>query len=257
MKRGQVAIFIIVGIVLVFSVVAIFVSVDLIKTPKSSAFSDNIYSAISFCLEKSGEAAVSAVLAQGGVYEKGSSNDFQIYKLAKPVSEGDDLGEIEKSEEYEFTKENVGENIGFFIDDIFGECLDDVKLIDFGEEVVFGEFVADVDAGSRYVIVDLDFPVTISKGNESMYVDSFTYKRKVALGVMDNVVNQIVDESVENNEVPYELIENLEEEYNVDISWVFLSEEYLFKTVIFMMSLPGEEAEVNFVIEYDWEGDSV
>jgi hypothetical protein len=252
MKRGQVAIFIIVGIVLGFSVAIIPVLKDLMETPGVPVFSDDVYSAISSCLEDVSEAAILVVFTQGGTYEEGNSDNFRLYKLAKPISKGDGVKAIEKNEEYEFTKENVREGVEVFFNEVFGRCINDIDFDKFEQEVVVGEFDVEVNVEDRFVLMELDFPITIEKGNVSVYLDSFIYKKKVDVKKMVNIVGQIVDASVEENFPPYELMDDLEEEYGLDMDVDFVFEEMAIENMIYLIKFEKEHQVVAFAIHYDW-----
>jgi hypothetical protein len=251
-KKGQLTIFILIGVVIAFSIISFYVAKDSVKALRNPSFSEDVRSVISSCLEESGEAAVLVVLAQGGIYEKNNLDNFQVYKLAKPTGKGDGVKAIERNGEYEFTKENIGDSVEVFSSEVFEVCIDGIDFDKFDGEVVFDEFDIDVDVGNKDIVVEADFPVMIKKGNFSMYLDDFVYEEEVDVKDMMNVVNGIVDGSVELNFPPYGLMDDLEEEYGVDIDVEFVFEELAIENMIYSIKFKGEDQVVAFAIHYDW-----
>lgn len=254
MKRGQVTIFIIVGIILVFSVVSVFILRDVIDTPKAPVFSDEVYSVVQSCLEDTTDTAISFILLQGGTYEAGNLDSFQVHKLAIPIEKRDGIKAIEENEEYEFTKENLGTSIEIFFEEVFDTCIDDIDFNKFDEEITLDEFSIKTDVRNSYIIMNLDFPITINKGNVALRLDEFSYKREASIREMEEIVNQIVDGSVNNNFPPYEVVDELEEEYNLNISTEFVFDELSIENMIYLIKFKNNDKDeaVAFAIHYDW-----
>jgi hypothetical protein len=251
-KRGQLTIFILIAILIVTAVSSVFILRDSLIFTKIPKNAEPIYNSFFYCLEETGDIATLVVLAQGGTYEKGNLSKFNIYKLAKPISKNDSLKEIERNEGYGFTKENLGNSIEEFIKDSFNYCIDSVDFTRFDQEVVFDKFDINVDVKNKFIIMNLDFPIIVNKGNVSLYMENFVYRKKIDMGTMEDVVNKIVDESVKLNFPPYDLMDNLERKHGLDIDVEFVFEELAIENIIYSIKFEEENQLVVFDIHYDW-----
>tara|TARA_Y100000310_G_scaffold213829_1_gene214828 strand:+ start:1703 stop:2488 length:786 start_codon:yes stop_codon:yes gene_type:complete len=251
MKKAQVTIFVLILVLIVAGVSSVFILRDSFTLTNIPPGAEPIYNSIFSCVEETGDMATYSILAQGGIYEQGSLDNLLVYKLAKPIPNGEG---IEKTQ-YEFTKKSIGNGIEILLNDIFDECINDIDFNKFNQEIIFDEFNFNVEVENKFIIMNLDFPIIINKGNVSSYMSSFTYRKKVDIKIMEDIISQIVDKSIEDNDNPYDLIESLEQQYDVAISWFFLAEEYsyLFNNGFYILNFPENNYVINFVIEYDWD----
>jgi hypothetical protein len=251
MKRGQVAVFIIVGIILGFSVVAMFLLKDLIETPKAPAFASEVYDTIESCLEETTDTSLKFILLQGGNYKSSDSNFFQIYRLAGPIENGNGT----ERTNYSFTKKDIAFSTETLLNRIFKSCIEEINLSTFAAEVILEDFNLEVEAENKRLTTTLDMPTTIKKGNISLYKDEFIYEKDINIRIMEEIVNNIIDGSIATNGIPHEIIENYKQKEIAEIDWFLLGDEYIFDTAVYMAYLPDEDYMINFVIKYDWTED--
>ena len=254
MKRGQITIFVIVGVLLISSALLLFYFISSFNSESvSDVRSDNVYNLIISCLEEVGNDAILRVLFQGGTYITSDSENIHFYKLAKPIF-GSDPKAIEKNEDYEFSREGIKESLEDYLDDYLEGCISDIDFDRFDEEITLGNLSNEVEVEDKFILMNLDLPVTVTKGEETSIINNFKYIRNLNIKEMEEIVNRIVNESVEDNAYPIDLVHELEERDDIGIDINFAFEDDAIEHLIYTVNFKEDGIFVNFNIHYYWYG---
>ena len=254
-KRSQVTIFMIIGIVVLFTAsLMLYLSSEVNKNTieiekLKGTHGNEVQNFVQGCLELVGDKAVEWALIQGGTYEIGTYKvNPLIYKLAKPIegSEG-----IQKNPSYEFSKDSMDVGIKSFFLDIFFSCVnnfDDFEIpINYHQTAMINATV-----GDNAIVMDIDFPITIYDKNREYFFNRFSYRKNIEIEKMVDIVNQIVDKSVELNDVPTDLINNLVSENDITSEIYILDEDGKTENIVYFLKFEDGKHTVGFVINYDW-----
>src|SRR3989344_6602419 len=196
-KRGQVTIFVIVGIVIVISVFLVFYFLgDRIKrqTEVEAVFDESslepLQDYVGDCIEKHGNEAIELVLKQGGKIDPGFYYYYNDNKL-NYLCYSNNLGPCEIKEP--FISKMFEDEIKNYLSVKLNSCIDLSGLRNEGYNVQEGSKSIDVDVLDYSVVVNLDYPVTISKGNSVMKEDKFIKIFEVPLGRIAKISKDVVE----------------------------------------------------------------
>ncbi|MBI2134593.1 hypothetical protein HYU09_01250 [Candidatus Woesearchaeota archaeon] len=214
-KRSQVTVFIIIGLILLFTFAFVFYAakqniIQIDRIMATPGFEVRNY--VQDCLELVSDEALGAVLAQGGNYETGGAfESAKVYKLAKPIDKNGPPG-IQKN--YEFSSGSIATGIETYFDDVFLDgCIQNFD--DFPQTTEFDKPELDVEVGDSLLIFNLFFPIIVYDGEDAINLERFTYKKNIKIGEMIDFVNKVVDSSIELNEFPEDTLKGLIDDYDL------------------------------------------
>ncbi|MBI2134998.1 hypothetical protein HYU09_03330 [Candidatus Woesearchaeota archaeon] len=254
-RKCQVTIFMVLGIVLVFVFSLAFYAASQKNTLKNRMLNTDakeldVQNFVEGCLKLAGDASIEWVLIQGGTYEKGGIFLYpQIYKLARTF-EVNGQKEIQKNV-YEFSKLSIENGIEVFFNDSFNICIRDFE--DFKQEIEFKDFTVDADVGDNAVVIQLDIPILIKKGDISLFIEKFAYRKEINIDLMENVVNQLVQKSIEINDVPVDILKQLVQENSLTLSIFPIDKGGKTSDVIYILGFDNDTNLAGFVVNYNWE----
>lgn len=207
-KRGQITIFVIIGIVIVVGAL-IFIGVNRMSDSElSSVGGDEVQNFIEECAYDSLEQIIFYIGLGGGyIFVPENSNEYGIPYYYR---EGN-LLIMEKSE--------LEEEIEIYFNQEFELCLDDFKRFD-NIKINAEEIRSKIVIGENEVNLNLDFIVNLEKGETSYILDKFN---KITLsnniGKIHRISKEIVSEDINRENIClnciYEKIEN--ENLQVDL----------------------------------------
>lgn len=248
--KSQVNIFMILIVVIFLFLVINYVSNSKIKTEVQENEVNAVQTFVQHCLELVGDKAISWVLIQGGTYETNTIVTYpRIYKLAIPIAKGDSQKAIKRSDGYEFSIESIENSVETFFYETFSACISDFK--DFKQEIKYDEFDVEATVSDSVVLYKLNYPITVKTKLGTQTINEFIYSTKIEMGKRVNVVNQIVDTSIELNFPPYDLIDSLAIQFNFNVKINLLSGEKSVENMAYLIDF-GTGYPVAFVIQYDW-----
>ena len=196
-KRGQITIFVILGIVIVAVIVLLFAfRKDIIPTSSQTGINSEMKAAkqiITDCLEKSSQAPVEKIGMQGGYlspapYTFRLWNDTQISYLC--------FNQAEKNTctNRLLTVRKMEEQLSAAIEEGLKACVDltDIKGVDI---IAQKDFDVTTRVLPYQVLVDLDYPITVkSKVSDAKATEKkFSYIMDAPLGDLYNVAQDILD----------------------------------------------------------------
>jgi hypothetical protein len=190
-RRGQVTIFVIIAILIVASVGVYFLVRDKEAGVGEVYFldTDEIYVFVQECLEGVSEEVIETVGQGGGYYfppEK--STDFGItYYLINGRS-------------YIPSKEKIGEEISEYISQKLFFCTK--SFVDFPEyEIQQNEIKVYSEILDEVVLIEVDYPIFISKENVSSEINEFETVVSVKIGKIYSFIEEISEKEIKNQGV--------------------------------------------------------
>ncbi len=237
-KKGQLTIFIIIGIILIASIALYFVFRGGIVQEYSIVDTGDVKSFVDDCIEEVGSDVIKQVSEGGGYY---FSSDKSTYSgLAIYYSAG---------ESYVPTKEEIEDEISNFVKENLFFCTR--NFVDFPElEISQEDIDVSVFFNEESVNFEVDYPLRINKGDSSDLLRDFEKTIPVRLGTLYDVSREIVQSSRE--EICLSCILDLSLEKNLYVDMNDLNDsEVMFVVRDENFKLNDEPLELVFVMDYE------
>ena len=243
MKRGQVTVFIIIGIVLVALFGLIYVlladnNVEPVPVLTTSSESGAVKKFVENCLEESSKNAIDTVASQGGYINPPhpyfTLDIFKVpYYFDKKILLQPDINII-------------ADEINFFIEEDIGSCLTGIK--EFPWKITMEEHQVKSSILEKEVFVQLNLPLTLSIGDSASTLQDFSVKMDSQLSRAINIHESILKEQEkEPNVIRLSHLMELSDESVVDIYM-----EHLDGTVFYYISFPEDDLVYRFAAKYYW-----
>jgi hypothetical protein len=192
-KRGQISIFIIIGILLVIILSLVFLT----RNQESGfGFSGSpdirpIEHYIELCIKSSASDALYLAGMQGGYtttpktyFESGYARTAYWYKKGEDISP-----DVEKIEQ----------EISYYVDNALPECIESLDVFnEMGYEFEFGALNTNTKINENYVNFDIDYPIKIKKQESVSEISDFHQRFDVRLGHVINIAKKIVNKEIED-----------------------------------------------------------
>ena len=227
-KRGQVTIFIIVAIAIV-AIIMIFFIFNKYKPETVDVEIEPIQLFVVSCIKTTGAEAISLVGEKGGYIlspENSIDNRIAIY-----YDEGRNLMP---------SKEKIESEIESYVNDLLFFCTK--NFIDFPDfEIEQGEISSEVLVGDNEVVLNVRYPLSISKGESTHSLKDFKdIKIPVRLGIIyDSVLNITQQQINDNGQICLTCIDDLANEKDLYVEM----NDYDSMTIIF--SIRDENSKIN------------
>jgi hypothetical protein len=197
-KRGQVALFVVIGIVVLAIVILVgLYMADIIKAP--SAVGDvqkqldvemrGIEQYVDECVTKETNNAIELLIDGGGVFEPSNVVNYhgrEYRVLCQAMEVGCLSTPVVKGE-----LENI---LDSYLEDQMRKC---IVFDNFEVELIQSTFDLETSVNEKNLVVELVYPITVSKGDQKRTIDEFTTVVDVPLGEMVGVVNDILNSEAE------------------------------------------------------------
>ena len=196
-KRGQVTVFVIIGIVILTVVILVFALRSKVYVGPANVESLNkefldFETEVGNCLDEIGEDLVKQIGLQGGylnsidgtyrLYEDRKVN-YLCYNLEGPICMNRMLTKQQMQDDLEKGLKNKAKE----------ECLDFSKFKKVGLDYNFGSFDVDVEIGNDNVIMFVKLPIDISKGDVKVSKDEFKTDIDLPLGRLYDASQDILE----------------------------------------------------------------
>lgn len=190
--KAQLTIFIIIAILIISSVVLFFVfRGEIGKKESVSPESAPIQNFVQECLDRSLESVVFQVGENGGYYFSGSA-PAKTELLEVPYY-------IKNNKNLMPSKEDIENEISKYAERELILCLGNFAL--FPEyEITKGEITSETIIEPERVIVDINYPLTIKKGDSKSKIEDFDSEVPVRFGIVYDAVAEFVGNELETNE---------------------------------------------------------
>lgn len=209
MKKGQVTIFIIVGIIIVGIVLLFLFLFNNQKKIKEPAFIEvsPVYDFVQECFETTSKEALYFIGLHGGYYIPPKESTI----FGVPYYIYDSQSKI-------ISKEKIESEISRFVEESLPLCLGEFES--FPEfKIEKGKPKASTEIGDGSVFIDLDYVIRISKEESVYFLDEFESEIPVRLNTVYEVCEFIFNYQLENpGQVCLSCLLNLEEEKQVQIN---------------------------------------
>jgi len=199
-KRGQATVFIILGIVIVAVVFLIFYFLGDKITRESEidvVFDESslepLKDYVEECIESGWNEAIDIVLKQGGRINPGLYYYYQDRKVNYLCHTDNFEPCINK---HPFVDKMIEREIEDYLTAKVLECIDLGEIRNEGYSVSEGAFALNADLTDYNVLVDVYYPITISKGNTEVTESRFSETFNVPLGKFAEVAEDVVDEEI-------------------------------------------------------------
>jgi len=232
-KKAQVTIFIIIAIILIAAVSLYFIfRDDLSSEGELSPDIEEIYLFVEECLEDVSEDVIYTV-GQGGGYHfppKLSTDSGIAYYYSN-------------GENYMPSEKQIEEEISYFVSSKLFFCVR--NFVDFPEfEITQREIKTKTEIKDEEVILEVEYPIRIIKGDKTTLIEDFEVKIPVRLGVVYDSVSGFIAEGVEDG-ICLSCLLNISETNDLYVDMF----DYDDETVIFIFK--DENSELNDVA-FEW-----
>jgi len=199
-KRGQITVFVIVGIMILVTVFLVFYFLgDKIKKQSDveTVFDESslqpLQDYIGNCIEKHGNEAIELVLKQGGMI---NPIVYYNYKNSKVnyLCHTNTFNSCENK--YPFVDNLIESEMRNYLLGKLQRCIDLSDIKNSGYNVEAGTLNLDMDISNYKTIVTVYYPVTISKGETKITESRFVEEFDVPLGIFAEVAEDVIDEEI-------------------------------------------------------------
>jgi hypothetical protein len=237
-KNAQLTIFIIIGIILVASVALFFAFRGSIISEYSITDTSNVKSFVDDCIDEVGIEVIKQVSDGGGYYF--SSNKSTSSGLAIYYSQG---------QNFIPTKEEIQNEISFYVAENLFFCTK--NFVDFPDlEIKQSQIKVETKITDEEVVLNVNYPIRITKGDSSDLIRDFEKTFFVRLGVVYEVSKEILQTSREDICLSCILDISLENDLYVDMNDLD-NNKVMFAVRDENSKLNGENLEWVFVIDYE------
>ncbi len=249
-KRGQLTVFIIIGIVLVILITCLFFLVSkyteqqgeqqfVVKVSDKSSVK---YFAES-CVEKVSAPGIYLLAKNGGfVYDPDYFPSTGMLITEKYILNYHDENNIDPVSE----KKQIQDELNKFIADSFKGCLSDFELFREYFDFEYGEIDVKTRVNEDNVEVNINYPITIIEGSKKTELSEFSKVLPIRLGYVLDVKNTILEKTKNNDKI------NLGElsSHGVDVSLMSYDESTLVYSIYDLDSNVNDKVFVfNFAVE--------
>jgi hypothetical protein len=204
-KRGQITLFIILGIVIVGSIVSVFIFKDKLFSSEIPSNMQPIYSTFLSCLEEDTLTGISVLESQGGYidlpeFKPGSqymSFGSQLNFLGNPIPYWYYVSGNNLPKEQIPSKREMENKLGDYLEKEIRDCVFEKYYLQ-GFEINQGEPEVSVEINNKNVVIDLDMPFNINFGEDSSIVKSHSIEVKSKLGSLYNSARIIYDKEMKD-----------------------------------------------------------
>jgi len=193
-KRGQITVFIILGLIfLIFFLIILFTKSYRIEKigAISSGELNPIKNYVDLCAKSSASDALYLLGVQGG-YTTPSELYFQsaYARIAYWYYEGEDISP---------TIEEMEQELSSYVNVALPECIESLNVFsDMGFEFEFGEINTKTKINENNVEFNINYPITIIKGESKAEISKFYKSFPVRLGHIHSIAKEIVEKEVED-----------------------------------------------------------
>lgn len=223
MKKGQITLFIIIGVILILAISTFFIffnnNVEQDLNTVSNQESSNLNLFVEDCLSET---------LKKGLYEIGMLGGFRTMPLANFFSEyGEAAYHYYQGLNLAPTIEDVQQNLEDYIYDEIQYCfMNFIEFKNMGYEVETGDLNVNVILAQEDVSVNLNYPINLIQNEERINLNNFNTRTNVKLRQVwelgNEIINLIVEEPlyIHSTEILY-----LMEEYDMQVNSVLFEEE--------------------------------
>ena len=245
-KRGQITIFIIVGLLIIASIIFIpFYKQTSVKSLTSNSGLQQINPFVDDCIKNVAENGIYSISLQGGYYQSPALSK-RYFNLQIPY--------YWYNQTYMMpSKETIQQELSKYVNDNLPGCLDDFgSFKNKGYIFELGNISSDVTIGENAIDVNVEYPIIISKGNSLLRLDKFSSTFDFDFNKKYGIVSQFMDKQKNAiNSIPLGSIVDLAYSGNFTFEDINMGNGEIIYTFIF------DKESVNpfiyaFAARYSW-----
>ncbi len=254
-KKGQITVFIILGIILVAITGGVLIFKNFYTIDRYTALNNQVLQAesvkflIQECLNIEGEKAISYVSAQGGYNALPENLEFIEYSIfSMPVLFKEGVSNM-------INESNLEEQLSDYVKDNLKNCVDFSIFEKQGLVFEVKEPAVVAEIHNDKVQYYLSFPLTVKKEQSSMQIDNFQAVVYFDFSVLFSVLSEISDQQLQNNnDVPLRVLLDLADKYGFTFEITQLSDEdiVLYSLIFKKPSLNIQPYVFSFAVDFDW-----
>jgi hypothetical protein len=242
-KKGQITLFIVIGIVIVVSLSVLFYansSMDRLDTESVSEVPSDILPVKSFvesCIELVGKEAILWIGQHGGYFElPEESIDELSIKTAYYFYEGNN---------YKPSKLTIEQELSEYLDSELLNCVGDFsEFSEQGFEINQGTLITSTIIRPNNVLFEVDFPIEINKDSSQFSLLTFTKSIEIGLYKIHQAAEEIISEQMAykssvclscllNTRKKYDILIDMVELRNDSILFIIKDEEYKINDLLY------------------------
>lgn len=250
-KRGQITVFVILGILIVAVLGLIFYLYNLRTVPEVEKISGFDFSRtevlknyIEGCIEKAGNEALNLVGKQGGEINPGFYKPYFDSKVSYLCYTNSYSACYNKKP---FLHQYIEKELTQYVNQKISVCLSslDKELKNRGYSFEKGTFILSTKINPYSVIISLNYPLTITKGTSKISINNFTKLFNIPLGRLIEVAEDIVNNEINSplgffSYQTYIILQNGEIQIERDI---------IEKTEIYIVTMRNKNYKFQFAIQ--------
>jgi len=220
MKRGQITIFIIVAVLILIAIILFIILKQRILIPDSKVNPEvePIYSFIQQCIDETAKESIIFISKNGGYFE----NPEKTFENSIPYY-------LYESENLMPSKEKIQEQLALRFNDNIKYCINNFK--DFQEfEFQENKIKTTTQINDKEIIFNIDYPLTISKSEQTYQLEDFKTTISARLGIIHNAIFQIMQEQIQHSSsINPNYIYEVSSENDIQIKMIgFIEQDVIF-----------------------------
>jgi len=233
-KRGQVTIFIIIGVIIIGAVISLFAFKDNLKFKFLNPESEKIQVFVESCIEDVGKEVIYEIGQKGGQYI--APNFSAIKQIPYYRSE---------EENYMPSKKQIEEEISFYVSEKLFFCTK--NFVDFPNmKIEQGEINVKTIIESDKVVLDVTYPLSIIQEKNTILIQDFeNIEIPVRFGIVYDSIEKIISEQLSHENICLSCIFNIALENDLYIEIM----EYDEENIIFIIKDENSKID-NKVFEF-------
>ena len=255
LKRGQVSIFIIIGvaILLLASLILVFNSETITVKEDQQIVSDgSIQQFMQSCLEDTSKQGITKITRQGGYYDPPNESSIIFFN--------DKLPYFYEDKEYKIiTNEIFTKQLATYVNENLPTCIGDLEQFrEQGYAFEIEEPTATITANQK-ILIDVKYPIEIRKDESVANLDGFTYSIDLNIDKFLESSKELIDSQVENEGyICLTCLQEIDAQYGLNIDVQPIHDPSIYNNDIVWYRITDKEKEFigedelifEFVTEY-------
>ena len=243
--KGQVTTFIIFALMIIAIIAGYYLlkseNLNLAGKKKINPEIQPVYDYVDNCLKETGREAIEIIGLAGGYYQLPElSIDLGIpYYMHEKI-------------DYTPSKEKIEEQISFYVNDNLNDCINNFE--NFPDFLISSDNMK-IETGIEddKVVLDLDYRLSVKKGEESYLIEKFSSEIPVRLGIVYGVAKNIVANEIKDSMyICFDCIDYFSEKYDLKVNLFSYNDNDVIFTIIDENSeINGKDFVFNFVNKYE------
>src|SRR3989338_1496745 len=247
MKGGQVSIFVIIAVLILAVIIAYIIVSQKNRAPeKIHSEIQLIHSFVEGCLQTSAKEALFYIGQTGG-----------YVTIPQPNLEEGVAFYLYDVKNYMPSRETIQNEISSYVDFSLPFCINDFEMLsDF--DIEKEGFTINVTIEDKKVFLNLNYPLTITKGESAYHIENFNTEIPVRLGAVYDAIQESMDEQMERTDaVCISCNYKISEKYNVTFDFLDTNETTTLLVIVRNSEsiLNYERYAFNYAIKLDERND--